>query len=317
MDINNPGTALSLIFSEIKAGTLPKTFLIEGKDESSRSLAARYCAAALICSSEKIPCLTCNSCMKVLDGRHPDVTVIAPSEDRKVSVEDIRKVRLDAGISPFEADCKIIIFEQAQTLNIQSQNALLKILEEPPKSVYFILTSPSSKLLLATVDSRCAKFSLGSLSKKDVYGSVCGFSGSTSESENMRICNAVLYLDGFIPSEKSIAHLREAMNIADEFFGSGRFPFTLLPSKKEDGDLLKLILKVLALYALTVMKAKKGTLPEDGGIPGREVLSRAMSTTPLKTAFYRYGFFCELYERLEENANLGTVIAALRAGIYD
>ena len=316
MDINNPGTALSLIFSEIKSGTLPKTLLIEGKDESSRKEAARYSAAALICQSEKRPCLECNACRKVLEGRHPDVTVLSPQDD-KVSVDDIRQVRLDANISPFEAECKVIILDSAQTLNIQSQNALLKILEEPPRSVYFILTAPSSKLLLSTVDSRCAKFSLGSLSASDVYRSVCEFSVGIQENDKQRICCAVLYLDGFVPSQKSMEQLRAAMDICDEFYRIGRFPFDRLPSKKEDGEQLKLVLKVLALYALTLLKAKKGTQVPDGGVLGEDIMSAALRRLPMKTAFYHYGLFCELYERLEENANLGTVIAALRAGIYD
>ncbi|MBR5309265.1 MAG: hypothetical protein IKU43_10855 [Clostridia bacterium] len=316
MDIKNPGTALSLIFAEIKSGTLPKTFLVEGKDEASRRLAARYTAAALMCESDDVPCLECAQCKKVMEGRHPDVTVVSAQEE-KVSVDDIRKVRLDANISPFEAECKIIIFDGAQTLNVQSQNALLKILEEPPQRVYFILTAPSSKLMLQTVDSRCAKFSLGALSKSDVYRSVCEFSGGASESECLRMCNAVLYLDGFVPSEKSIGQLKEAMSICDEFYESGVFPFHRLPSKKEDSDSLKLVLKVLSLYALDLLKGKKGSTDKDGGLLSSAALSGAASKLPTRTAFYQYGFFCELYERLEENANVAAVIAVLRSGIYD
>lgn len=316
MDNLNPGTALSLLLSEIKSGTLPKTILIEGKDEKSRKEAAMLCAAALMCESDSAPCLECDSCKKVMSGRHPDVTVISP-QDRKISVDDIRQVRLDANISPFEAECKVVIFQQAQTLNVQSQNALLKILEEPPRSVYFILTAPGAKLLLSTVDSRCAKFSLGSLSMQDIYRSVCEFSDGTPESDKLRMCNAVLYLDGFVPDEKSMAQLKLSMDICDEFYTSGRFPFESLPCKKEDSELLKLVFKVLSLYALTLLKAKKGTIPTDGGVMGSAGLSAAMSRFPTKTAFYHYGFFCELYERLLNNANVSAVIAALRSGIYD
>ncbi|MBR3995501.1 MAG: hypothetical protein IKI97_09515 [Clostridia bacterium] len=316
MGINNLGTALSLMLAEIKSGTFPGTVLIEGKDEGSRMEAARLCAAALVCESEDKPCGECNSCKKVLSGRHPDVTVVV-SGDEKVSVGDIRKIRLDAVISPFEAECKVIILDKAQTLNVQSQNALLKILEEPPKGVYFILTSPSSKLLLATVDSRCAKFSLGAVSMEDVYHSVSEFSKDASKEENLRLSNTALYLDGFIPSEKSVAMLKIALEVCTEFYSGGKFPFEKLPAKKDDSELLKIILKVLSLSALEVLKAKKGILPDDAGILGKESLLSATGRIPLKTAFYQYGFFCELYERLEENANLGAVIATLRAGIYD
>lgn len=316
MGMNNLGTSLSLMLAEIKSGTFPGTVLIEGKDESSRMEAARLCAAALICESEDKPCGECKSCKKVLSGRHPDVTVVS-SEDDKVSVSDIRKIRLDAVVSPFEAECKIIIFDKAQTLNVQSQNALLKILEEPPKGVYFILTSPSSKLLLATVDSRCTKFSLGAVSIEDIYHSVCEFSKDTQKEENLRLSNIAFYLDGFVPGEKSVSMIKVALGICKDFYSKGKFPFEKLPNKKDDSELLKIILKVLSLSALEVLKAKKGILPENEGILGKDVLLSATGRIPSKTAFYQYGFFCELYERLDENANLGAVIASLRAGIYD
>ncbi len=316
MDLKNPGTAISLILAEIKSGTLPKTFLIEGKDEASRKEAARICAAALVCEREEVPCTECNACRKILEERHPDVTIISP-EQNKVGVDDIRKVRLDANISPFEAECKIVIFDAAHTLNVQSQNALLKILEEPPARVYFILTAPSSKLLLPTVDSRCAKFSLGALSAKDIYRSVCDFSGGLSESDNMRICNAVLYLDDFVPSEKSIGTLKNAIDICTDFYKSGRFPFDRLPTKKEEASELQLVLKVLSLCSLEVLKSKKGTPPANGGILGKEALDTAVMRTPLKVSFARYGFFTELSERIDENANMSAVTASLRAGIYE
>jgi len=316
MDLKNPGTSLSLMLTEIRSGTLPKTLLIEGKDESSRKEAANICAAALMCTADEVPCLECDSCLKVLSGRHPDVTVLFPGEE-KVSVDDIRKVRLDAGISPFEAECKIVIFHQAHNLNVQSQNALLKILEEPPKSVYFILTAPSSKLMLQTVDSRCAKFSLGSLSEKDVYGSLKEFCTNITDSDLSRLCCAVLYLDGFVPNEKNVRDLLSAMEVCDTFYTSGRFPFEKLPSKKEDSDMLSVILKTAALYAMTVFKAKKGVMPKNGGILGADRLEAAMARFPARAAFSQYGLFCELYERLSENANVGAVISSLRACIYD
>ncbi len=316
MDLKNPGTAVSLLLSEIKSGTLPKTILIEGKDEISRREAAGIVAAALVCENGEKPCLECGGCKKALSGRHPDITVVAPQEE-KVSVDDIRKVRLDANISPFEAECKVIIFECAQLLNIQSQNALLKILEEPPARVYFILTAPSSKLMLQTVDSRCAKFSLGSLSRDDVYRSVCEFSDGANIDENNRLCSAVLYLDGFIPDEGSIKNLKYALDICTSFYSSGRFPFEKLPSKKEDSEILQLILKVLSLCSLEIIKAKKGTMSKEGGILGKEALENAVMRVPLKTAFSQYSFFGDLCERLGENANFASVTAVLRAGMYE
>ena len=192
----------------------------------------------------------------------------------------------------------------------------MKILEEPPARVYFILTAPSSKLMLQTVDSRCAKFSLGSLSKDDVYRSVCEFSDG-NDKDNVRLCSAALYLDGFVPGKQSLADLKYALDIAASFYSSGRFPFEKLPSKKEETALLQLTLKVLSLCSLEILKAKKGTENADGGLLGKEVLETAVMRVPLKTAFSHYGFFTGLCERIDENANFAVVCAALRAGIYE
>ncbi len=319
MDFGKQDAVLANILSEIKSGQLPHTFVIEGKDEASRQEAAAICAAALVCECEDkstLPCGECTACRKIFAKRHPDVTVLSSAGGEQVRVDDVRRVRADAYATPFEADNKIVIFREAQLFNVQSQNALLKILEEPPQRVYFILTCPAANMLLPTVNSRCAKFSLGSLGKEEIYRSVSELCKAEDEQTKHRYSSLIAMLEGFEMTEKNIAHLPLALKICDEFYESGKFPFSLLPTKKEDTEDLKLIFKALALCALEITKVKKGAEAQ-GGVLCRRVLSSAAARLSLRSAFSQHELFCTVLERLEASANLGAVMALLRAELSE
>lgn len=313
MDIKNSGATLALIFNEIKGGTLPKTFLIEGKDESARTSAAKLCAAALMCENAEPPCGKCPSCIKTLAGTHPDVAEISPLKE-KITVDYIRSVRASAYVSPFESENKVIIFHKADELNVQSQNALLKILEEPPEKVRFILTCPTSGSLLPTVASRCARFSLGAVSRGDVLRSISELLKETEKNKLNGLCTAALYLDGFVPNETNVRNLELAAEISNDFYADGFFPFEKYSLKKEDSDTLKLIFKVLALCALEIMKHKKG-IKLSNCILKNEILNSASAVTTAKDAFEYYEFFCDLLQRTEANANISAISAALQSGV--
>lgn len=314
MQKNEYGAAFALILSEIKAGLLPSTIVLYGKDEASRHKTAILCAQALMCEGErdKIPCGACGACRKMALGRHPDVTVLSPVDGTAPKVDDVRRVRTDVFVSPFEADKKVVIFEMAHMLNVQSQNALLKILEEPPKNVYFILSCPSSDMLLPTVSSRCAKFSLGALGYSEIYSTLRDICTELGEAEKESVAAAISYLEGFELTQKNTECLRIALGICRDYYGSGSFPFEKLPAKKEDSETLKLILGSLALCALEIAFTKKGAEKRYFILPA-PVRAFAMSHFPLKRVFSQYEFFCELRERLEANANVGAVLAVMRS----
>lgn len=315
MDFRKDSAALAQILGEIKAQQLPHTFVIEGKDAASRQEAAAFCAATLVCECEDksmLPCGVCTACKKIASKRHPDVAVLAPGDGTQVRVDDVRKIRTDAYATPFEAENKVVIFEQAQLLNVQSQNALLKILEEPPERVYFILTCPAANMLLPTVSSRCARFSLGSLSDEENYRSVCGLCKGEGEPAKRRYSSLISMLEGFEMTEKNIARLPLVLEICDEFYGSGKFPFSLLPTKKEDGETLKLIFKALALCALEITGAKKAARGMHG-VLDRSTLSAATARFSLRSALAYYELFCEVHDKLCANANVGAIVALLRA----
>ena len=153
----NPQTVQS-ITGLLQQGRMPAAIILEGPAHSGRKTLARFIAAGLLCE-EKIPCGECNSCRKVFYTGHPDVTYLEPEKKKaNISVEQIRAVRADAFVLPVEGKVKVFIL--SGSMNVAAQNALLKVLEEPPAGVYFIIICQHRNDLLETVLSRGTAFSL-------------------------------------------------------------------------------------------------------------------------------------------------------------
>lgn len=135
--------------------------------EESVSAALELAAAAVCTSSGAVPCLSCHNCRKVLGGIHPDVARITRPLDaggkpkREITVDQVRAMAADSYILPNEAARKVYIIEDADLMNTQAQNAALKLLEEPPAGVMFILCAENAQLLLPTVRSRCVELQCG------------------------------------------------------------------------------------------------------------------------------------------------------------
>lgn len=146
---------------------LPHALLIEGpRGSGKRTLAARFAMAA-VCTEADRPCGRCAQCLKATTG-HPDITVIQGDGSAKsMSVHLIRELREQAAVVPNEASHKVFIFADADCMNVQAQNALLKILEEPPSYMLFVLTVQSRTQLLPTVQSRCVSVSLLGVSEQE------------------------------------------------------------------------------------------------------------------------------------------------------
>lgn len=145
------------------SGRVPHAFLFDGPEGSGRRTLARIAARAFLCeSAEERPCGVCAPCRKDLAGGHPDIIVVEPEGGaRSFSVDAVRTVRLDAGVAPNEAACKVYILTDIQRMGEPAQNALLKIIEEPPAHVRFLLTCDGRSRVLETVRSRCAVVPLG------------------------------------------------------------------------------------------------------------------------------------------------------------
>ncbi len=147
--------------SFISSGRIPHAIMIEGEANDANLKLALYIATAAVCSSNDKPCGSCQDCHLADVGSHPDISRVSALEGKKfLSVAQIRELRADAFVKAHQAAHRVFIIEDAHRMNEQAQNALLKVLEEPPKNVIFILLVPSKTMLLDTIISRCVLLSL-------------------------------------------------------------------------------------------------------------------------------------------------------------
>ena len=164
--MNDVQTKVNQLYNQVSMsvaqGTFPHGILIECQNEVEGEAFASYIANCLVCRSNQKPCGVCPDCVKAQGKGHPDIftTDGKKGKSNTFSVDAIREIRDDAFIIPNESDKKIYVLKNGQNMNEQSQNAILKILEEPPSYVFFIIVTTSKSTMLETVLSRVQVFSL-------------------------------------------------------------------------------------------------------------------------------------------------------------
>ena len=147
----------------IKNDRLPHAILLRGSSAVTRGRVSSYLAQAFVCEAENKPCGKCSHCMKVGINSHPDVITVDPAvqNEKTFKIALVRDMKDDAYIIPNEASRKVYILKSADKMNVQAQNALLKLIEEPPSYARFILECESSSAMLETILSRVSLFDLG------------------------------------------------------------------------------------------------------------------------------------------------------------
>ena len=152
----------------------PHAFLIDGAEGSGKRTLARLIAASLNCERRgtdgyPLPCLTCDSCKKILSGAHVDVKELSRSSDKAtVGVGEVKALREDMFLSATEAEKKVYIIDDAERLTPEAQNALLIVLEEPPKNVVILLLASGTDRVLTTVKSRTQYVALSRFSPEQI-----------------------------------------------------------------------------------------------------------------------------------------------------
>ena len=177
--------------------------LICGGSAETRDSLAQYAAAVLMCcgKAEK-PCGTCPACVKVQRGVHPDILLYDKPSDKKQYVKrDVSDMCAEVYNTPNEADKRVFILRELQNMTEESQNLLLKVIEEPPEYSAFILTAASANTVLATVLSRATRVSLGEGDGRDEKNSDAipaaeNIAQALTELSEFEVIKACAVLDG-------------------------------------------------------------------------------------------------------------------------
>ena len=146
----------------IETGKVSHSYIFTGEPGSGKKLLAGTFAAALQCESgESEPCMTCDSCKKVIGKNHPDIITVTHEKPGSISIDEVREqVVHDVDIKPYCSPYKIYIIPDAEMMTVQAQNALLKTIEEPPEYAVILLLTSNIDSLLPTIRSRCVRLDL-------------------------------------------------------------------------------------------------------------------------------------------------------------
>ncbi len=148
-------------------GRLPHALLLEGEAGLGKTHFARLVACATLCTGAQKLCGTCCSCRLILQDSHPDVRVISPDAPEKpYSVSALRELILSCYVLPNDGEKKVYILRNIHEMSEQAQNTLLKIIEEPPAHVIFVLTCQSRARILPTILSRVVTLTLSPVSEE-------------------------------------------------------------------------------------------------------------------------------------------------------
>lgn len=145
----------------MQSDRMSHAIVTEGDEGLGKHALAYEIAGALVCRSDEKPCYSCAQCKKAIKRIHPDIfEYTAQGGARSFHVETVRQVIDDVYMQPNESDYKIYILGNAHLMSDSAQNAILKVLEEPPEYALFILTTTNKSALLPTVLSRSVVFSM-------------------------------------------------------------------------------------------------------------------------------------------------------------
>ena len=135
-----------------------QAFLFCGSRGTGKTSCARILAKALACQNpvEGEPCGVCKNCQVINQGNSADIVEIDAASNR--GIENIRRIRENLAYLPIQNKFKVYIIDEAHMLTLESFNALLKSLEEPPAHVKFILATTEPKKIPQTIQSRCQRY---------------------------------------------------------------------------------------------------------------------------------------------------------------
>ena len=324
------------IGASIEKNTLPHAFLISGPSGCGKSVLATEIAAALNCEKKgevdaPLPCGRCNTCKRIYEENFTDVKTLFKKKDRAtVGVDEVKDMREDMFLSSTESDYKIYVFDDAETMTTEAQNALLKVLEEPPVNVIILLLARESDRILTTIKSRTQFVAMTRFSNEELLEHLLR---TSSQARSLKVSNPdklygiIMSADGKLGYAQRLADPKmtvaneeersETLRIIDSIHPRRGYTDILsavssLPQKR--AELISSLERItLALRDLIVLK-------HDAGARllffiSKEEAEKASAGISLMRLLSVYHAINEAHELCSKNANITNLVTNLSARI--
>ena len=328
----------SRIGRAIEEGRAPHAFLIGGPSGSGKSVLATEIAAAINCerrldSGASLPCGGCNSCRRIYEGNFTDVKILEKRKDKAtLGVDPIKDFRADMFLSATESRYKVYIIDDAESMTTEAQNALLKVLEEPPEGVFILLLAKECDRILTTIKSRTQYIAMTRFSEVEIEGFLLERSEEArrlARENKEKFKGAIMSSDGRLglalalvdpkASEENEQKRRETLALIDAVtrrsgFGELYSAVNTLPQKRV--ELTEALESVISLLRdLILVKESK----ECAVIffTSREVAEEYSARLDEKRLFLLYDAFSEALEYCQKNANVSNLLMNLLARINE
>ena len=173
-DLTGQDHATAVLRRAVASGHVPHAYLFEGPEGVGKRAAAHGLALALNCAVEPgLGCGTCESCRRIDAGLHPDVPVFA-AETAQIVIEQAQAIVAMAATRPHEALARVIIIDEADRLNVNAANCLLKTLEEPAAGNHIVLVTSAPDRMLPTIRSRVQRVRFRALTAEALVALLTG-----------------------------------------------------------------------------------------------------------------------------------------------
>lgn len=146
-----------LLKNTVKCKRIVNGYIFSGTHNTKNYIYAKNFAKMVLCLNEKEDCNKCKSCLMFDDNNHPDYYEINKDLDETIKIDEIRQMQEKVIEKPIVSNKKVYLINNAENMNKEAQNCLLKTLEEPPEFVTILLVTNNENNILVTIKSRCTK----------------------------------------------------------------------------------------------------------------------------------------------------------------